>query len=251
MPESGSRAPASADSCDLSTLPGPEVRRILVREPRFLLAVGALEQHGPHLPPGANALIAARVVEAVSEAMCVFRAPALRYGMRRSSIRRFPGTAGMRRKTFHRMVNERMVNELLESWEEAGLEEIVLVTAHRYEPHLDALLLTLTSEAETTMVDLRSIAVDDILDGDPAAEHAGELETSLLLHLAPDRVRREEIADFVPDPRDFRKYVQGRSPTPPPGFRGAVGRRSRATEEKGRRVFERFVHVLETRVVRR
>lgn len=245
MPESGSRPPVSVDSCDLSTLTGPEVRRILEREPRLLLAVGALEQHGPHLPLGANALIAARVVEAVSDATGVLRAPTLRYGVRRSSIKRFPGTAGMRRKTFHRMVNE-----LLESWEEAGLEEIILVTAHRYEPHLDALLMTLTSEAETTVVDLRSIPVDDILDGDPATEHAGELETSLLLHLAPDRVRREEIADFVPDPRDFRKYVQGRSPTPPPGSRGAVGRPSRATEEKGRRVFERFVHMLETRVVR-
>ncbi len=81
-----------------------------------------------------------------------------------------------------------------------------------------------TASACSTIINIYSIEVDDLLEGPPEGEHGGELETSLLLHLAPDRVRTELIADFIPDPRTFRRYVRGRVPTPPPGSRGTVGR---------------------------
>lgn len=233
-----------ASSYDLTRLSWSEVEQVLKDEPRLLFAVGSLEQHGRHLPLGTNVLIADRVVHDVSESAGVLRAPTLEYGVRAPTWRDFPGAAGLRRKTLHRAVNE-----LLAAWEAAGIEELIVVTANRYEQHLDALLMALTSEATTTVIDLRSIPVDDILDGDPESEHGGELETSLLLHLAPEQVRRDEIRDYVPDPGTLRKYVEGGTPSPPPGSGGAVGRPSLATQRKGRRVFRRFVRVLRTRVL--
>ena len=220
------------------------MERILQSDPRLLFAVGSLDQHGPHLPLGTNVLIADRVVREVSAAAGVLRAPALPYGVGLPGSERYAGTAGLRRKTLHRVVNE-----LLAHWEDAGVRQLVIVTANRYEQHLDALLMALTSEATTTVVDLRSIPTADILDGDPRWEHGGELETSLLLHLAPNRVRREEIRDVDPGSPAPERYGQRRAPTPPQGSGGVVGRPSRATAEKGRRIFERFVEVLRSRVL--
>lgn len=234
----------AAPLTELAHLPWPEVEERLEADPRLLLAVGSLEQHGPHLPLGTNILIADRVVRETSRFTGVLRAPTLPYGVGAPTKKIFPGAASLQRKTLHRTLNE-----ILAAWEDAGLRELVIVTANHYEPHLDALLMALTSESVTTVIDLRSIPTSDILEGDPISEHGGELETSLLLHLAPGMVRREEIADFVPDARTFRKYVRGRRPTPPPESDGVVGRPTLASREKGERLFGRYVEVIRQRIL--
>lgn len=212
--------------------------RILAREPRLLVPVGALEQHGPHLPLGANTLIATAVVAELSASLEILRAPAFCYGV---TVAGGPwaGATGLRRKTFHRALNE-----LLARWEDHGVTEFLVVTAHRYEPHVEAILLSLTARSTTTVFDLYQIDVDDLLEGNPEEEHGGELETSLVMHLAPHLVRPDEAVDFVPERRTLRRYTQRRIPTPPPEARGLVGRPSLATPEKGKAVFHRWVERL-------
>jgi creatinine amidohydrolase len=141
----------------------------------------------------------------------------------------------LRRKTLHRVVNE-----LLASWEDHGVAEIIVVTAYRYEPHLDALLMVLTAKARTTVIDLYAIDVSDLLESSAETEHGGEVETSLMLHLAPERVRKDQIADFVPADKDVRRTLRGRIPTAPAGSQGTVGTPTRANAEKGRLIYERY-----------
>lgn len=224
------------ESYALDELTWPEAGRVLSRDPRVLLPVGALEQHGPHLPLGTNTFLAEAVARTVSARMRLLRAPTFPYGVTAGERGSHAGTATLRRKTLHRAINE-----LLASWEDHGVSEIVLITAHRYERHLDALLMALTSRSRTTVIDLHAVDVGDLLEGTPELEHGGELETSLMLHLAPDRVRREEIADHPPSMREARTYIQQRMPTAPPDSRGVLGFPSLATPEKGRAVFERWV----------
>lgn len=222
----------------LDELPWQEVGRALARDPRLLVPVGALEQHGPHLPLGANTLIAKHVARAVSQRTGILVAPTFSYGV---TVGGGPwaGTAGLRRKTFHRALNE-----LLARWEDHGVQEFLVVTAHRYEPHVEALLLSLTAHSTTTVFDLHQIDVSDLLESDVALEHAGELETSLLLHLAPHLVRTSDSADFMPNPKALRRYIRGRVPTPPPESRGVVGRPTAGSAEKGEAVFTRWVDAL-------
>lgn len=222
----------------LDELPWPEVGRHLARDPRLLVPVGALEQHGPHLPLGTNTLIASRVAEAVAERADMLVAPPFSYGV---TVGGGPwaGSAGLRRKTFHRALNE-----LLARWEDHGVREFIIITAHRYEPHVEALLLSLTARSSTTVFDLHQIGVDDLVDGEAQREHAGELETSLLLHLAPQLVHADEARDFVPDGKTLRKYIRGRMPTPPHESLGIVGAPSAATAHKGEAVFQRWVSTL-------
>lgn len=219
----------------LDELSWPEVGRILAREPRLLVPVGALEQHGPHLPLGTNTLVATAVVNELSATLEILRAPPFCYGVTLDGGP-WAGAAGLRRKTFHRALNE-----LLARWEDHGVSEFLVVTAHRYEPHVEAILLSLTASSATTVFDLYQIDVSDILEGNPEGEHGGELETSLVMHLAPHLVRPDEAVDFVPERRALRRYTQRRIPTPPQEARGLVGRPSLASVAKGEAVFRRWV----------
>jgi creatinine amidohydrolase len=222
----------------LDDLSWPEVGRVLARDPRLIVPVGALEQHGPHLPLGTNTLVAQSVAQELSSRQGILLAPAFPYGVTLGGGP-WAGTAGLRRKTFHRALNE-----LLARWEDHGVQEFIVITAHRYDPHLEAILMALTADSLTTVFDLNQIDVSDLLDGIPEHEHGGELETSLVLHLAPDRVRSDEMSDFVPEYRALRKYTRGRVPTPPQESRGLVGSPTRATPEKGHAVFARYVETL-------
>ncbi len=223
----------------LTSLPWPEVGRALAPNPRLLFPVGALVQHGPHLPLGTNTLIAEAVGGEVSRRTGIPLAPAFHYGVRAPERDRSSGSAGLQRKTMHRAMNE-----LLADWEDHGIKEFILLSAHRYEPHLDALLMAMTSSAVLTVVSLSTIEVTDLLEGPPLQEYGGELETSLMLHLHPERVRLDQITDHPADPRPHRRYARGGAPTPPPGSRGILGFPSRATAGKGEAVFRRYVEAL-------
>ncbi len=227
----------------LDRLTWPEVGRILARDSRLIIPVGALDQHGPHLPLGTTTLIADAVARRISADLAILVAPVFPYGVTLAGGP-WAGRAGLRRKTFHRVLNE-----LFARWEDHGVEEFVVISAHRYDPHLEAILMVLTAQSLTTVYDLHQIDVSDIVDTAPAREHGGELETSLVMHLAPDRVRYDEIADHAPEAGVLRRYTRGRVPTPPTDTRGAIGYPSRATAEKGAAVFHRWVTTLEAALV--
>lgn len=193
-------------------------------------------QHGPHLPLGTNTLIVEAVAEAVSLETRTLLAPTLHYGVHEKKARPYAGAAGLERKTLHRALNE-----LLARWEDHGIREFFILTAHRHDLHLDALLMAMTSSAGTTVVNLLALETGDILAADPRGEHGGELETSLVLHLAPQLVLENQITDVPPPEGTAENYARGRIPTPPPGSRGVLGFPSRASSEKGKAVYLRYV----------
>lgn len=222
----------------LDEIPWSEVSDALVEDPRLIIAVGALEQHGPHLPLGANTRIAEAVARGVSDRLGILHAPTFSYGVIVSGGP-FPGRAGIRRKTLHRTINE-----LFAHWEDHGVEEFVVVTAHRFEPHLEPLLMALTGRASKSVYDLYEIDVSDLLETDPELEHAGELETSLMLHLAPELVRTDAVEDFMPEGSALRRYTRRRVPKAPKTSMGVLGFPSLATAAKGARIFARYVDTL-------
>lgn len=225
-------------SSSIDELPWTDVRARLIERPALILPVGSLEQHGPHLPVGTNIVIAQRVAHDVSEATGILRAPTFSYGVTVGGGP-FAGRAGLRRKTLHRAINE-----LIHRWEDDGVQHFILITAHRFEPHLEALLMTAPSQAKTSVYDLYRIDVSDVVETDPEIEHAGELETSLMLHLAPELVRMSEARDFLPPSDELRKYTRRRVPTAPLESQGTIGVPSLATKEKGSSVFRRYVDTL-------
>lgn len=218
----------------------------LRRDPRMLVPVGGLLQHGPHLPLGTDTLIVTRLAEEIARRQDVLLAPTLPYGAGSERDAEYAGSAPVRGKTLHRTLNE-----LVSAWEKHGVEEFVLLTSHGYGPHLQALATVASDAARVRAVDLHAVDLSEYLEGHQGGEHAGEMATSLMLHLAPDLVRREEAEDLDLPPEAVGQLRVGEEPVPPPGSSGVVGRPSLASEEKGRRIFEHLVSFLGERVFAR
>lgn len=216
------------------------------RDPRLLVPVGTILQHGPHLPLGTDTMIVTRLAEALSARHGVLLAPTLPYGAASDRDGEYAGSAPIRGKTLHRTLNE-----LVSSWESHGVEEFVFLTTHGYGPHLQALATVASDTARVRAVDLHAVDLSDFLDSEHDTEHAGELATSFLLHLAPELVRTEEMEDVELSSEDVASLREGEEPVPRPGSSGVVGHPSRASAEKGRRVFEYLVAFLGDRVFAR
>jgi creatinine amidohydrolase len=233
----------AATSLALDELSWIDAAAHLARNPRLIIPVGAMEQHGPHLPLGSNVLIARRVAVDLSTRFGVLRAPTMYYGVNVPSEREYAGTASLRQKTLHRALNE-----LLAAWEEHGVGEFIIITAHRHEPHLDALATLITGRARVRVVSLWDVEVGDLLERQPHALHACEAETSVMLYLYPDLVRMERARDFHIPEEEFERYVRGQLPSPPPGGAGVVGYPTAATAAKGDAIYTRLLDAVRTAV---
>jgi creatinine amidohydrolase len=169
------------------------VQEQLLARPALLVPVGTTEQHGPHLPLGCDTIITERLADDLSAAFAIPRAPAVEFGVQ-SPTHPFPGGASLRRKTLHRVMNE-----LIESWEEgAGVKEFIILTAQAIDPHLEALSTIRTEGASTTVVDIFGLDFGSLLETPGIPVQGGELDTSLLLFLAPDLVRLDLARGHLP-----------------------------------------------------
>jgi creatinine amidohydrolase len=214
--------------------PGAVGERLRER-PALIVPVGTTEQHGPHLPLGCDTIIVERLADDLSERFGIPRVPTVEYGVH-AATRPFAGGATLRRRTLHRVMNE-----LIESWEErAGVREFFIITAQSSEAHLEALSAIRTDEATVQVLDIFSINFGNLLDRPGAPIQGGELDTSLLLFLAPHLVRMDLAQDFELPPNLLARYRPGHSRRLPRGSPGSVGYPSLATAQKGERLY-RFI----------
>ena len=223
----------------LDELSWVDVAAHIARDPRLIVPVGALEQHGPHLPLGSNVLIARRLAVDLSQEFSVLRAPTIYYGVNVKGAQNYAGTATLRQKTLHRSINE-----LLATWEVHGLTEFIVITAHRHEPHLDALATLITRKARLRVVSAWDVDITDLLETQPGPLHADEAETSLMLHLYPENVKMERAKDFQLNDAQFKRYLKGQLVVPPAGGAGIVGHPTAATAAKGESIYKRMLHVI-------
>jgi creatinine amidohydrolase len=211
------------------------VRERLQERPGLVVPVGTTEQHGPHLPLGCDTIIVERLADDLSAEFGILRAPTVEYGVH-APTRAFPGGATLRRRTLHRVMNE-----LIESWEEgAGVREFVILTAQASEAHLEALSTIRTDQATVQVMDIFGLDFGSLLQQPGAPIHGGELDTSLLLFLAPETVRMELARDFAITPELLARYRPGHSRRLPAGSPGSVGFPSLASAQKGELLY-RFI----------
>ena len=204
------------------------IGELLLKRRALIVPVGTTEQHGPHLPLGCDTIIVERLSDDLSAAFTVLRAPTVEFGVHAIS-RPFPGGAALRHRTLHRVMNE-----LIESWEEgAGVREFMILTAQASEAHLEALSTIRTEEATVQVIDVFDLDFGPLLDQPGAPIQGGELDTSLLLYLAPELVRMDLALDFTLTPKMLARYRPGHSRRLPEGSPGSVGYPSLASAQKG------------------
>lgn len=167
---------------DLASLRWPDVPQ------RSVLSVptGSCEQHGPHLPLDTDTLVAVALAHALAEARAdVLVAPAIAIGAS-GEHQSFPGTLSVGTEAMASVCVELARSALPP--EGSGLPRpfaaVLFVNGHG--GNVEALGL-----AEATLgAEGRRVAVfhPRVEGGDP---HAGRTETSLMLHLHPERVRMD------------------------------------------------------------
>jgi creatinine amidohydrolase len=221
----------------------PEVAEYLERDQRLIIPIGTCEQHGRHLPLGTDSLMAEELAHDLSAEFGVLVAPTLSYGVNVETEQDYAGTGSLRRKTLHRVLND-----LLAAWERHGFEEFILITANFHDPHLDAVTTVVTEQARVRVVDLQSVRIGQFLEKQTGPEHAGEAETSVVLYLAPELVRKDEVKDYPLAPAEVKRYLRGRMPRPPAGCEGAIGHPSAASAEKGEKIYQHVLDKLRTKL---
>ena len=211
-----------------------QVAAVLRDDPRLIVPVGTCEQHGPHLPLGCATIIVEHLADDLSAEFGVLRAPTVEYGVNVDSEREWAGNASVRKKTLHRVLND-----LLAAWEATGVREFILLTSHGHDPHQEAMATVITAEARVRVVDIYAVDVSDLLEGQTEPMHGDEVDTSLLLHLAPQLVRMDLAQDYMMSREELRRYRRGWLRVPK-GSPGSIGKPTLATPDKGKALYERI-----------
>ena len=219
-----------------------EIAALVERDPRLIIPIGTCEQHGPHMPLGCDTIIVERLTGDLSAEFGVLLAPTVEYGVNVETERGFAGNASLRKKTLHRMLND-----LLDTWESTGIREFILITAHEHDPHLEALSTVITSVARVRVVDIFGVAFNDLLEGQTEPMHGDEVDTSLLLYLAPDLVDLTQAQDYMMSRDELRRYRRGWLRVPRRSA-GSIGRPTLASAEKGRALYERIYSRIRDRI---
>jgi creatinine amidohydrolase len=234
-------ATASAPPPALEEVTWPELAALFASgRHTAVLALGSTEQHGPHLAFDTDTRIAAalarRFCERVPEAIAL---PALPLGCAREHAS-FAGTLSLEEATL-----EAVLADVARSVARAGFAHLFVFSAHggndslleRVAPALTkaaapARLIVHADLARTTAL-LHGRARERGVASAAAGHHAGEVETSMMLELAPTNVRRERFAAGrldVPAPPSRLFYPSLRDNAP----EGTVGDPRRARAARGR-----------------
>jgi creatinine amidohydrolase len=216
-----------------------------------ILPVAAIEQHGPHLAVGVDAVInegiLARALELAPAGLALIVLPALSVG-RSDEHGDFPGTLSLGAETAIRLWSE-----IGASVAKAGIQKLVLFNSHGGQPQiLDIVGRELRARHKMLVVQVNAYRLWDgsTMFGREEIEHGihgGAVETSIMLHLAPHSVRRDRIADFAPRSieiaRDYAPIgAHGRVPfswlTQDLNAEGACGDATQATAAHGKTLVE-------------
>ncbi|KAE8764171.1 creatininase [Georgenia thermotolerans] len=222
--------------------------------PTVLVPVGALEQHGPHLPMGTDAILAERIAEGVAAATGAMVAQPITYGYRSQQKSgggdHLVGTTSVDAATLIGLTRC-LVRSLLEQ----GVRHVVLLNGH-YENYqflyegVDLAVRDLGLRADDERCVLLLSYWDYVSEDTLEAvyhgafpgwdvEHGGVLETALMLHLEPGLVRMDRAADHEPAqlPRfDRLPVVPARTPSS-----GCLSAPRGADAAKGQLLFDQVV----------
>ncbi|MEU6292087.1 creatininase family protein [Streptomyces sp. NPDC046988] len=210
-----------------------DVRRRGAELPRqvAVLPVGSFEQHGPYLPLATDTLVACAVAREIAAAYPVHLLPPVAIGCSHEHAD-WPGTVSISSVTLHAVVGD-----IASSLRRSGVEALVVVNGHGGNYVLGNVVqessargerMALFPAAEDWEAARQRAGVATSLLSDM---HAGEIETSILLHAHPESVRPGyETADFVADDRRHLLSLGMSAYTDS----GVIGRPSLGSAEKGK-----------------
>ncbi len=194
---------------DYTAYTSEEVTKALEKN-RLLLPVGTIEQHGPHLPLSVDVDIPTEITKKLAHQIGGIIAPAIVYGARSQPHSgggpSFPGTIYVRGDV---LIN--YFSDIIKSYATSGVSQILIINGHyENEPFIFEALEMCRENGYLEKVSVIALSwwsvIDDGIIKDligPGfagwhAEHAGTVETSLMMYLRPELVRDVRIDHSFP-----------------------------------------------------
>ncbi len=203
-----------------------------------VLPIGSFEQHGAFLPLVTDTVVACTIAREIAAAHPVLLLPPLTISCSHEHAA-WPGTVSISAVTLHAVVRD-----IADSLRRSGISALVLVNGHGG----NYVLRNVVQESEGTGT--RMALFPGPADWETARAragvqtsahsdmHAGEVETSILLHADPELVRPGyESADFLADDRRHLLTLG----MPAYTESGVIGRPSMATAVKGKELLAGLV----------
>lgn len=219
-----------------------------------VLPVAAVEQHGPHLPLSVDATLLQGVIDAVLPQLPadlpVLFLPPQNVGLSPEHIR-FPGTLTLSPATVMALWTE-----IGECVARAGIKKLLLFNGHGGQVSvMDIVARELRTRCGLIVYSASwfSLPLPDAVSARFSGEehrfgiHGGEIETSMMRHLAPGTVHMEHAQNFRSTSQDRSEQyaILGNGKSAKLGWQmqdyhpaGAVGNAQAATAEKGQLVVE-------------
>jgi creatinine amidohydrolase len=192
-----------------------------------VLPIGSHEQHGPYLPLATDTVIACTIARSIADAHAVRLLPPITISCSHEHAD-WPGTVSISARTLYAVVRD-----IADSLRRSGVPHLVLVNAHGG----NYVLSNVVQESEGMALFPSSAdwaaarAAAGMETSSRSDMHAGELETSVLLHAHPELVKPGyETSDHLADDRPHMLTL-GLAPYTPSGV---VGSPSLASADKGR-----------------
>ncbi len=259
-PQRDSAGPPRPNIYKLEELTWPQIDALDRERTLFILPVGMIEQHGPHLPVGADTLgvmyevsgVSRRVSRALPEWKVVVM-PAINYGQSGANVLGgrlvHPGTYGIRQSTLRSLVAD-LGGQIAQN----GFRWIFVMNGHGAPTHNVALNEACDFVSETFRVTM--LHLTGLFQGDSAIQskgkqinakyfsaaelssfgmdvHAGVNETSGMLAVRPDLVR--STYKTLPS-RAGQSLEELREIATVPGWQGYLSSPAKATAAHGRAV---------------
>ena len=237
----------------LERMTWPDVRRADVAEMIVVLPTGSFEQHGPHLPFTVDADLVSAVANGVESRLPskVLLLPTLWPGMS-THHNAFPGTLDVSQSTYMLLVRD-----LVASAARMGARKVFILNGHGGN---DVPIRAAMREIKSDLPDVRVVfssywqlgakAIKETRKSDLGGlGHACEMETAMMLHLHPDRVRMDLARRDGPTHQDPYRKADMQFPRPVYFVNefhevtdsGVVGWPDVATAEQGKRFVDGIV----------
>lgn len=194
-----------------------------------ILPIGAVEEHGSHLPLCTDSIQPEFIAEKVAEKTNSLIAPPIRYGVCMST-KNFPGTISIKFDTLRSLIYD-ILSELVRN----GVKNILVLSGHAGRLHMSALKLAAYNIVEEENVKVAVLSDYDFayifkeIEFPKDDGHAGAIETSRVLSIREDLVKGKGINSHVKFPKFFvLNHIEKFFPS------GVMGMPSHASKEKGK-----------------